>query len=189
MFATKKGTQPGEVRSQLAWYGSQRFAAKKQRIAMRNFGAFAGMLALIGAASIFDVGQAVAQQSFSCPYGTNASCLDYGDKVCSSSAKCISQDSVCFDSYTCNYQGFICKSKYDDVVDEHDDLLRKNRSLVSDYNELLRRNKTLISEYNSLLDEHQQNVDDYNGLLSEHSALESCVSFADSLEAAKICAW
>jgi len=142
---------------------------------MRNLGAFARVLALAIAASIFGIGSVLAQQSFSCPFGTQASCLDYGDKVCSSYSKCVSQDSVCFDSYTCGYEGFICKSKYDDLVDEYDDLLRKNRRLVS--------------EYNSLLAEYQENIDDYNRLLGEHSALASCISFADTLDEAQSCAW
>ena len=142
---------------------------------MTYISAFARVLALICVASIFAIGSVVAQQSFSCPYGKKASCLDYGDKVCSSYSKCVSEDAVCFDSYTCGYQGFICKSKYDEVVDEFNDLLLKNRRL--------------ISQYNILLAEHQENVDDYNRLLAEHSQLESCISFADTLDEAQSCAW
>jgi len=163
---------------------------------MRIFGKFVGMLALIGATLFFGIGSVAAQQSFSCPYGKKASCLDYNDKVCSynakcvdQNAKCVDQSSTCFSSYTCNFQGFICKSKYDEVVDDYNDLLRNNKRLVSEYDDLLRKNKRLVSEYNSLLLEHRENVNDYNALLSEHSELESCISFADSLEAAKRCAW
>ena len=72
--------------------------------------------------------------SFTCPVGTDAACLDYGDKVCSSFSKCVSDDAVCFDSYTCGYKGFVCKSKYDDLVDEYDDLVRKYNTLLQNYN-------------------------------------------------------
>lgn len=163
---------------------------------MRSLATFVGLFALVSVASILGIGSVVAQQSFSCPYGKKASCLDYDDKVCSSyakcvdqNAKCVDQSSTCFRSYTCNYQGFICKSKYDEAVDDYNDLLRKNRSLISDYDELLRKHKSLISEYNSLLDEHQENVDDYNRLLRNHSELETCISDADTLDEAKSCAW
>ena len=142
---------------------------------MRNFVKFLALITMIGSAWVLTVGPDTAQETFSCSYGKQASCLDYGDKVCSSYSKCVSQDAKCFDSYTCGYDGFICKSKYDDVVDE--------------YNDLLRENQRLISKYNSLLNEHRENVNDYNSLLSKHSDLESCVSYADSLEAAKRCAW
>ena len=76
---------------------------------------------------------AVAQRYFSCPGFERAVCLDYGDKVCSSFAKCVDQNSVCFDSYTCNFKGFVCKSTLDDLADEYDDLLRKAKSIASDF--------------------------------------------------------
>jgi len=63
-------------------------------------------------------------QSFSCPIGKQASCLDYSDKVCSYSAKCVRNDAVCFDSFTCDFKGFICKSEFDDVVEKHNKLVR-----------------------------------------------------------------
>jgi len=178
-------SKSGEVRTNSylkGCRGLRRFIPKRWGTAMRNFATFAGALALVGVASIYGIGQVVAQQSFSCAYGKQASCLDYGDKVCSSfskcvdqNAKCVDQSSTCFSSYTCNYQGFICKSKYDEVVDE--------------YNDLSRKNKRLISEYNSLLSEHQENVDDYNRLLRKHSELETCISDADTLDEAKSCVW
>jgi hypothetical protein len=69
-------------------------------------------------------------QSFSCPIGKNAACLDYGDKVCSSRGKCVTSDAVCFDSYTCNFKGFVCKSDLDDVVENHDAVVMKYNTLV-----------------------------------------------------------
>lgn len=59
----------------------------------------------------------VQAQSFSCPIGKQAACLDYGDKVCDSIlGKCVPHDAQCFDSFTCNYAGFVCKSDMDDLA-------------------------------------------------------------------------
>ena len=140
-------------------------------VRLRNAGIFVAFITVVS----FGIDSVIAQQSFSCPYGKNASCLDYGDKVCSSFAKCVDESATCFSQYTCGYDGFICKSEYNEVVDS--------------YNSVLRKNKSLVSDYNSLLYEHQENVSDYNNLLSAHSELKSCISYADSLEAAQDCAW
>lgn len=72
--------------------------------------------------------------SFSCNYGKQPACLDYGDKVCSSYAKCVSNDAVCFDAYTCNSQGYICKSVFQELADEYDDLVNKYNSLIAKRN-------------------------------------------------------
>lgn len=72
-------------------------------------------------------------QSFSCTFGEPA-CLDYGAIVCKRSAKCVSDDAVCFDSYTCDYKGFACKSDYDKAVDEIDEKVRKYNTLVDGIN-------------------------------------------------------
>lgn len=69
-------------------------------------------------------------QSFSCRLGTQPACLDYGDKVCSSRGKCVTSDAVCFDSYTCGYKGFVCKSKLDEIVDAHDVVVTKYNTLI-----------------------------------------------------------
>ena len=70
-------------------------------------------------------------QSFSCRMGSQPACLDYGAKVCSSNGKCVTSDAVCFDSYTCNFQGFVCKSDMEELSDKanriaqgYDDLRR-----------------------------------------------------------------
>lgn len=72
---------------------------------------------------------ASAQQSFSCPYGKQASCLDYGDKVCSQFGKCVDGNAQCFTSSTCFPDGFVCKSDMDDLID-------KAKKLSSDYDGL-----------------------------------------------------
>ena len=118
-------------------------------------------------------------QSFSCTFG-RAACLDYGDKVCSSFSKCVSDDAVCFDSYTCDYSGFICKSKYDELSDEAQEISDKYNSLISDYNEFLKKRKTLIVRYEELSSDHEQ-------LSSNHRELKDCVDSASSLIEAQGC--
>lgn len=98
-------------------------------------------------------------ESFTCPLESNAVCLNDGDLVCSSLAKCVSDDAVCFDSGTCGNKGFICKSKFDDLLDEYDDLVIKYNGLVQN----MKRSS------------------------SEHSDFQSCVSDAASLDEAKNC--
>jgi hypothetical protein len=73
--------------------------------------------------------------NFSCNYGKQGACLDSGDKVCSSYSKCVKDDAVCFDSYTCGYQGFVCKSKFQDLADGYDELVRKYNNLIRKQND------------------------------------------------------
>lgn len=61
-------------------------------------------------------------QSFSCPIGKRAACLDYGDKVVDGSAQC-------FNSYTCDFSGFMCKS-------DHDSYVKKAKALLETYDGL-----------------------------------------------------
>lgn len=106
-------------------------------------------------------------QSFSCRIGAQPACLDYGDKVCSSSGMCVDQNAACFDKYQCNYEGFTCKSNVTECVAAHDDLLRKHNQLVDDFNENLGIAKRMAAR-----------LDD----------IESCLIYASSLDAAKLCA-
>jgi hypothetical protein len=68
-------------------------------------------------------------QSFSCSIGSQPACLDYGEKVCSSNGKCVTSDAVCFNSYTCNFEGFVCKS-------DMDELAEKAKRMAQGYDEL-----------------------------------------------------
>jgi hypothetical protein len=104
--------------------------------------------------------------SFTCSYGKKAACLDYSDKVCSSFAKCVNSDAICFNSGTCGYRGFICKSKFDGLVNDYDELADK---------------------YNRSLRNHNDVVDEYNDLQKKHSDLRSCVIYATTLDDAKNC--
>jgi len=106
-------------------------------------------------------------QSFSCRMGAQPACLDYGDKVCSSSGMCVDQNAACFDKYQCNYEGFTCKSNVTECVAAHDDLLRKHNQLVDDFNENLGIAKRMAAR-----------LDD----------IESCLIYASTLDAAKLCA-
>jgi hypothetical protein len=92
--------------------------------------------------------------------------LDYGDKVCSSNAKCVSDDAVCFDSYTCNYSGFVCKSDFESLTSEYDDLARNAQQLATEYDDLANR---------------------FNRLRQLSSNVTDCVDYASSLEEAQSC--
>lgn len=106
-------------------------------------------------------------QDFSCRIGTQPACLDYGDKVCSSRGMCVDQNSACFDQNQCNYEGFTCKSNVTECVEAHDTLLRKHNDLVDDFN----KNLKIAKEMASRLDD-----------------IESCLIYASTLEAARLCA-
>ncbi|GHC36572.1 hypothetical protein GCM10007291_42530 [Gemmobacter nanjingensis] len=109
----------------------------------------------------------VLGQSFSCRIGTQPACLDYGDKVCSSSGMCVDRNAACFDQYQCNYEGFTCKSNVTECVEAHDSLLRKHNELVDDFNENLEIAKRMAAR-----------LDD----------IESCLINASTLDEAKRCA-
>lgn len=111
--------------------------------------------------------------TFSCSYGKQAACLDYSDKVCSSFSKCISNDAICFDTYTCNYKGFVCKSKYEDLADEYGELFSKCKNISVEYDDL-------VDEYNGLLRK-------YKNAVSKYDNLQSCINYASSLDGAKNC--
>lgn len=96
---------------------------------------------------------------FTCPYGKDAACLDYGDKVCSSRAQCVSQDAVCFDSYSCDYKGFVCKSDMENLARQCD--------------EVQSAGKEILEKYNRLVDEYDD--------------ARTCVQLASSLAQAKRC--
>lgn len=99
---------------------------------------------------------------FSCPFGTNGACLDFGDKVCSRSAKCVDDDAACFSAYTCGFGNeFVCKSEYEDLVNEYDDLVRRHNDLVDELARLQRK----------------------------QSDVESCISYSSSLDEAQNCIW
>ena len=108
-----------------------------------------------------------AQHGFSCSYGDRGACLGFGDTVCSSSGMCVDQNAACFDKYQCDYEGFTCKSNVTECVEAHDTLLRKHNDLIDDFNENLEIAKDMAAR-----------LDD----------IESCLIYASTLEAARLCA-
>lgn len=101
-------------------------------------------------------------QSFSCPIGKRAACLDYNDNVCDGwNAKCVKKDAQCFDSYTCGYKGFVCKDKLDNAIDEYENIR---------------------SQYNTL-------VNDYNSIKKSRDSLKDCITYASTLEDARRCSY
>jgi hypothetical protein len=108
--------------------------------------------AVMTVSTCLTVGGPALAQSFTCPFGKDPACLDYGDKVCGSNEMCVDENAACFESYQCNYEGFTCKSNVTDCVAAHDDLLRAHNTLVTDYNELLVRAEDLAREVEDLKD-------------------------------------
>ncbi|TPK85330.1 hypothetical protein [Mesorhizobium sp. B2-4-17] len=121
-----------------------------------------------------------AQQSFSCSFGSEPACLDYGAVVCKSSATCVAKDSVCFDSYTCDYKGFVCKSKLDEVVETYDAELRKYNDVVDKFN-------SLNAAYEEVSSEKETAVSALAAAQSRARQVSDCVSTADTVEKAKAC--
>lgn len=119
-------------------------------------------------------------QSFSCPYGKEAACLDYFDKVCSSFAKCVAQDAVCFASYQCNYEGFTCKSNLTDLGKKYDEL-------VNDYNKLVRDFRSLSDDYDDLLNKSRELAHAHDDLRSRVDDLQTCIRHADTIYEAQDC--
>jgi hypothetical protein len=95
---------------------------------------------------------ALAQQGFTCSWGDRGACLRYGDTVCSSGGKCVSEDAACFNSYQCNYEGFTCKSNLTECADEYDGLQTRFNTLVGDYNELLENSRELRAAFKTALE-------------------------------------
>lgn len=110
-------------------------------------------------ASIF-ASVAAAQNNFSCPYGTNGACLNYGDRV-------VNQNAACFDQYACGFKGFVCKSKLDDAVNEYNDVVNKYNSLRIDYNDTLSKNKVLIETASDLLERNKRLINELTNTQNE----------------------
>jgi predicted nuclease with TOPRIM domain len=120
--------------------------------------------------------------------------LDYGDKVCSTLGKCVTQDAVCFNSYTCDFRGFVCKSTLDEVAERHDALVDEYRSLGNDYDSLLQKAKSLASDHDDLVAGYDEVVDElealkgrYNDALRARQVFSDCVRDAVTLDEAQRC--
>lgn len=122
-----------------------------------------------------------AQQGFSCSYGDRGACLGFGETVCSSSGICVDQNAACFDRYQCNHEGFTCKSNVTECAAAHDKLLRANNTLVDEYNGLLKKHNDLIDDFN-------ENLEIAKDMAARLDDIESCLIYASTLEAARLCA-
>jgi hypothetical protein len=138
------------------------------------------MIRLVAVALALALATQTHAQSFSCRIGTRPACLDYGDKLCSSTGKCVNANAACFDTYQCNYEGFTCRSNVTDCVEKYDDLLNRHNKLVDDYNDLLGRNTELVSDYNDLLESAKR-------AQSDAEDAGRCVRWATTLDDAQSC--
>ena len=119
-------------------------------------------------------------ESFSCPLGSDPACLDYGAVVCKSMAKCVSDDAVCFESFQCGYQGFVCKSKLDDAIEEYENIYRQAKFLEKE-------NATFRNELINIESEFTNARDESDKLKREFSELSLCVESAATLHDTKSC--
>jgi hypothetical protein len=131
-------------------------------------------LSLVFVAAVL-LGTEIAAQSFSCPIGRSPSCLDYGDKV-------VSSDAQCFDSFACDFNGFICKSKFNESVDEYEDLRRKYNDLVEVANSCSSDLSTASSSSSKRIVEQRA-----EGLQEDLDRFKRCVQAASSLADAQLC--
>jgi len=121
---------------------------------------------LLAVTMLISLAFAARAQDFSCRIGTQPTCLSYGDKVCSSSGMCVDQNAACIDSFQCNHEGFTCKSNVTECVEAHDALLRTHNDLVDDFND---------------------NLEIAKGMAARLNDIESCLIYASTLEAARLC--
>lgn len=134
----------------------------------------------------FWAGPSQAEQSFSCSFGEPA-CLDYGAVVCKSSATCVAKDAVCFDSYTCDYKGFVCKSKLDDVVDTYDEEVRKYNDLVEKFNSLNSTYEEVVAQKATALSALAAAASGLEEARSKAQRVSDCVAGANTIDEAKAC--
>jgi hypothetical protein len=80
---------------------------------------------------------ALAFANLSCPDGTEAACLDAGDKVCAPDTKCVHQSATCLQDFPCALdEGFVC-------APEHDAALVECRKNVAQFDALAKENVDL----------------------------------------------
>ncbi len=125
---------------------------------------------------------AVAQQGFSCSYGDRGACLGYGDTVCSSSGKCVSESAACFDSYQCNYEGFTCKSNLTECADEYGALQTRFSVLVNDYNELLEQSQVMRVEFQGAVEDLDDTRRDLRRTEETLYEIRSCIEGLSRLD-------
>ena len=70
---------------------------------------------------------------FTCPTGTEAACIETGDRICSGSTKCVDVNASCFDDFPCSAEeGFVCGSEFDAALNDHERSTEKYDQLVKE---------------------------------------------------------
>ena len=96
-------------------------------------------------------------RNFSCPVGMEGACLDYSEKVCPTSGKCVDYESVCFEPSQCDSKGFVCKSNLDELSAECDRAIQDRQNQGQQTDELfsiLKRVESCVSNSKTLRDAH-----------------------------------
>ena len=76
---------------------------------------------------------ASAWAGLSCPPGTDAACLDNGDKVCPLSTKCVSEDVICLDKNSCGPEdSFMCRSDHELVLKDYESAVNEQNKLAAE---------------------------------------------------------
>ncbi len=76
---------------------------------------------------------ALSLAEFSCPDGTDAACIEIGDRICSANTKCVDDSATCFDDFPCGSdEGFVCGSEYDAALNAHKRSTEKYDQLVKE---------------------------------------------------------
>ena len=139
---------------------------------------------LVGA---LNTSSSFGQNNFSCPYGTDGACLDYGARICSSLAKCVDSNAICFNKSTCDYAGFACKSEVNKGLNQYEELRRKYNTLIDDHNSLVADHKSLMNDARSLQDSYSNATQELEHALGKQKQIDECIAGADSLESAQMC--
>jgi len=83
---------------------------------------------------------ALSWSEFSCPDGTEAACIETGDRVCSANTKCVDNNATCFDDFPCSAgEGFVCGTEYDAALNDH-------KRSTEQYDQLVKENVSLRQE-------------------------------------------
>lgn len=131
--------------------------------------------------------QPLFAQSFTCRIGTRATCLEYGDTVCSARGMCVDSNAACFEPFQCDFRGFTCRSNVVECRAEYDALVRRHNSLVAESELILQRHNALVSDYNRLLDDMNRQLDENRELITLQDEAQFCIRSATTLEDARTC--
>ncbi len=91
---------------------------------------------------------------------------------------------VCFDSGTCNYEGFMCVSDGNKLKSEYNEIQSEYNECVDDYNELLEKHRKLIDKYNELIDEFRK-VEKSNDM--DRLIYEKALRQEETIDTIRIC--